>query len=150
MCSVYPSYHIPFIHLSLPCIHLFTPVIHVYTPHILEYVIYTPNTPQTTPLNALHTPYIHHYIHHCMTGTNVSGTTGTRLQEGNKINESLTQLGIVIRALTEDEAKATKASPKSGKSSPKGGAKGGAIGRHHIPYRSSKLTRLLQVPFKTN
>ena len=76
-----------------------------------------------------------------MTGTNVSGTTGTRLQEGNKINESLTQLGIVIRALTEDEA---KASPKSGKSSPKGGAKG----RHHIPYRSSKLTRLLQVPLK--
>ena len=80
-----------------------------------------------------------------MTGTNVSGTTGTRLQEGNKINESLTQLGIVIRALTEDEA---KASPKSGKSSPKGVAKGGAKGRHHIPYRSSKLTRLLQVPLK--
>lgn len=48
-----------------------------------------------------------------------TGATGDRLKEGSKINLSLSALGNVISALSE------------------GGAK-------HIPYRDSKLTRLLQ------
>merc|ERR1712060_478969 len=45
--------------------------------------------------------------------------TGARLQEANKINLSLSALGNVISALVDGKSK-------------------------HIPYRSSKLTRLLQ------
>ncbi|CAM9319923.1 unnamed protein product, partial [Ectocarpus fasciculatus] len=48
-----------------------------------------------------------------------TGASGDRLKEGSKINLSLSALGNVISALSE------------------GGAK-------HIPYRDSKLTRLLQ------
>lgn len=48
-----------------------------------------------------------------------AGATGTRLREGAKINQSLSALGNVVNALTEK-------------------------GRTHIPYRDSKLTRLLQ------
>eukprot|EP00736_Rhodelphis_marinus_P008000 Rmarinus@m.7700 len=50
----------------------------------------------------------------------VTGATGKRLEESKKINQSLSALGNVIAALTE---------PK---------------GRQHIPYRDSKLTRLLE------
>eukprot|EP00002_Diphylleia_rotans_P024614 TRINITY_DN4867_c0_g1_i6.p1 TRINITY_DN4867_c0_g1~~TRINITY_DN4867_c0_g1_i6.p1 ORF type:complete len:835 (+),score=193.28 TRINITY_DN4867_c0_g1_i6:114-2507(+) len=50
---------------------------------------------------------------------NKTGATGERLKEGCKINLSLSALGNVISALVD------------GKS-------------HHIPYRDSKLTRLLQ------
>eukprot|EP00026_Physarum_polycephalum_P001361 Phypoly_transcript_01362.p1 GENE.Phypoly_transcript_01362~~Phypoly_transcript_01362.p1 ORF type:complete len:840 (+),score=175.37 Phypoly_transcript_01362:739-3258(+) len=50
----------------------------------------------------------------------VSGSTGKRLEESKKINQSLSALGNVIAALTD---------PK---------------GRPHIPYRDSKLTRLLE------
>ena len=50
----------------------------------------------------------------------LSGATGTRLEESKKINQSLSALGNVIKALTE---------PK---------------GRPHIPYRDSKLTRILE------
>ena len=49
-----------------------------------------------------------------------SGATGVRLEESKKINQSLSALGNVIKALTE---------PK---------------GRPHIPYRDSKLTRILE------
>ncbi len=48
-----------------------------------------------------------------------TGATGDRLKEGSKINLSLSALGNVISALSEGTAK-------------------------HIPYRDSKLTRLLQ------
>ena len=50
----------------------------------------------------------------------VSGATGQQLEESKKINKSLSALGNVIYALTD---------PK---------------GRTHIPYRDSKLTRLLE------
>jgi len=50
----------------------------------------------------------------------LSGATGQRLEESKKINQSLSALGNVIAALTD---------PK---------------GRSHIPYRDSKLTRILE------
>jgi hypothetical protein len=49
-----------------------------------------------------------------------SGATGERLKEATKINLSLSALGNVISALVDGKCK-------------------------HIPYRDSKLTRLLQV-----
>lgn len=51
----------------------------------------------------------------------LTGATGDRLKEATKINLSLSALGNVISALVD-------------------GRPGG-----HIPYRDSKLTRLLQV-----
>ena len=50
----------------------------------------------------------------------LTGATGRRLEECKKINQSLSALGNVIAALTD---------PK---------------GRSHIPYRDSKLTRILE------
>jgi len=50
----------------------------------------------------------------------VTGATGQRLEETKKINQSLSSLGNVIAALTERRP------------------------RQHIPYRDSKLTRLLE------
>ena len=50
----------------------------------------------------------------------VTGATGQRLEESKKINQSLSCLGNVISALTDSK------------------------GRPHIPYRDSKLTRLLE------
>mmetsp|Transcript_91920 Transcript_91920/g.259042 ORF Transcript_91920/g.259042 Transcript_91920/m.259042 type:complete len:1077 (-) Transcript_91920:62-3292(-) len=50
----------------------------------------------------------------------LTGATGQRLEETKKINQSLSALGNVISALTERRA------------------------RQHIPYRDSKLTRLLE------
>ena len=53
----------------------------------------------------------------------VSGATGLRLEESKKINASLSALGNVIAALCECQS-------------------GGQ--RTHVPYRDSKLTRLLE------
>jgi kinesin family protein 3/17 len=50
----------------------------------------------------------------------LSGATGQRLEESKKINQSLSALGNVIAALTDVK------------------------GRQHIPYRDSKLTRILE------
>lgn len=50
----------------------------------------------------------------------VTGATGKRLEESKSINQSLSCLGNVISALTDSK------------------------GRLHIPYRDSKLTRLLE------
>ena len=49
-----------------------------------------------------------------------TGATGARLKEATKINLSLSALGNVISALVDSKSK-------------------------HIPYRDSKLTRMLQV-----
>jgi hypothetical protein len=51
----------------------------------------------------------------------LTGATGVRLEESKKINQSLSALGNVIKALTE-----TKGT------------------RSHVPYRDSKLTRVLE------
>ncbi len=50
----------------------------------------------------------------------VTGATGKRLEESKKINQSLSCLGNVIAALTDQKP------------------------RSHIPYRDSKLTRILE------
>ena len=52
--------------------------------------------------------------------TRVTGATGKQLEESKKINKSLSALGNVINALTDTKE------------------------RKHIPYRDSKLTRLLE------
>lgn len=53
----------------------------------------------------------------------ISGATGQRLEESKKINASLSALGNVIAALVECQGGGT---------------------RKHVPYRDSKLTRLLE------
>ncbi|KAF4693699.1 hypothetical protein FOZ60_010372 [Perkinsus olseni] len=59
----------------------------------------------------------------------LTGATGIRLEESKKINQSLSALGNVIAALTEASRAEATAS---------------GSGRSHIPYRDSKLTRLLE------
>lgn len=49
-----------------------------------------------------------------------TGATGVRLEESKKINQSLSALGNVIAALTDSK------------------------GKSHIPYRDSKITRILE------
>ena len=51
----------------------------------------------------------------------VTGATGKRLEECKKINQSLSCLGNVIAALTDSKGQ-----------------------KSHIPYRDSKITRLLE------
>lgn len=53
----------------------------------------------------------------------LTGAKGTRLEESKKINQSLSALGNVIGALTDPKRRGIKA---------------------HIPYRDSKLTRILE------
>ncbi|KAL4430593.1 hypothetical protein ABPG77_005833 [Micractinium sp. CCAP 211/92] len=53
----------------------------------------------------------------------VTGATGKRLEESKKINQSLSALGNVIAALTDPR---------------------GRESRPHVPYRDSKLTRILE------
>jgi len=55
-------------------------------------------------------------------------SSGTRLREAAFINKGLLALGNVINALSESETQ----------------SKGGKGGHRHVPYRDSKLTRLLQ------
>eukprot|EP00956_Cyclotella_meneghiniana_P014035 scaffold20782_cov55-Cyclotella_meneghiniana.AAC.4 len=61
-----------------------------------------------------------------------TGSTGVRQKEGNYINKSLLTLGHVVHKLSEISARAEK--QNDGLLPPK----------EHIPYRDSKLTRLLQ------
>ena len=69
--------------------------------------------------------YLHNLLHNvllysiCWCIVLFSGATGDRLKEATKINLSLSALGNVISALVDGKSK-------------------------HIPYRDSKLTRLLQ------
>jgi centromeric protein E len=66
-----------------------------------------------------------------------TGSKGMRQKEGQYINKSLLTLGHVIYKLAEVSSK--------------GGANGGrAIDATHIPYRDSKLTRLLQPSLSGN
>lgn len=64
-----------------------------------------------------------------LAGSEKAAETKERRQEGAHINKSLLTLGTVIAKLSEWKDKEGKASDKDGK---------------HLPYRDSKLTRLLQ------
>ncbi|OAR02834.1 hypothetical protein LLEC1_05170 [Akanthomyces lecanii] len=64
-----------------------------------------------------------------LAGSEKAAETKERRQEGAHINKSLLTLGTVIAKLSEWKDKDGKASDKDGK---------------HLPYRDSKLTRLLQ------
>lgn len=55
--------------------------------------------------------------------TRQTGAQGTTLEEAKGINKSLSALGNVIKALTEDKA--------------------------HVPFRDSKLTRILKSALST-
>ena len=79
---------------------------------------YTASQPACPPMSRDATTDIACWYRHCSHDT---GATGDRLKEATKINLSLSALGNVISALVD-------------------GRPGG-----HIPYRDSKLTRLLQV-----
>ena len=74
--------------------------------------------------------YLSHFSHlQCPAGSErakETGTTGQAFAEGVTINKGLSALGNVISALTEGS------------------------GRKHIPYRDSKLTRLLQVQLQAS
>lgn len=64
-----------------------------------------------------------------LAGSEKAAETKERRQEGAHINKSLLTLGTVIAKLSERKDKGEKATDKDGK---------------HLPYRDSKLTRLLQ------
>ncbi|KAK3695043.1 kinesin motor domain-containing protein [Podospora appendiculata] len=64
-----------------------------------------------------------------LAGSEKAAETKERRQEGSHINKSLLTLGTVIAKLTEHKDKDGKPADKDGK---------------HLPYRDSKLTRLLQ------
>lgn len=64
-----------------------------------------------------------------LAGSEKAAESKERRQEGSHINKSLLTLGTVIAKLSEQKDKDGKAADKDGK---------------HLPYRDSKLTRLLQ------
>lgn len=64
-----------------------------------------------------------------LAGSEKAAESKERRQEGSHINKSLLTLGTVIAKLSEHKDKDGKAADKDGK---------------HLPYRDSKLTRLLQ------
>lgn len=64
-----------------------------------------------------------------LAGSEKAAETKERRQEGSHINKSLLTLGTVISKLSEQKEKDGKGGDKDGK---------------HLPYRDSKLTRLLQ------
>ena len=71
-----------------------------------------------------------------------------QMQEGAAINKSLSALGNVINALTEGPSggKAKAGTARKGAASARAGGTGTAAGaaNSYVPYRSSKLTRLLE------
>lgn len=66
----------------------------------------------------------------------VTGATGRRLEESKRINQSLSALGNVIAALTDPKRRGGGAGAGAGAGPPSSTG--------HIPYRDSKLTRLLE------
>jgi len=67
-----------------------------------------------------------------------TGATGTRQKEGQYINKSLLTLGHVVHKLSEISLRAEQQQNNSG------GPSITPTIKEHIPYRDSKLTRLLQ------
>lgn len=70
-----------------------------------------------------------------------TGATGQTLEEAKKINKSLSALGMVINALTDGKVRWAGQAFCRG---PRADYQSGLIQSAHIPYRDSKLTRILQ------
>ena len=68
-----------------------------------------------------------------------SGATGAALREAGNINKSLLALGNVVAELSREGRHVDHAQPLSGE-----------MDKHHVPYRDSKLTRLLQASLGGN
>jgi len=76
-----------------------------------------------------------------------TGVSGMRLRESKGINQGLLALGKVISALATAHQRA-KSTLNGGGIGDTGSAGSGHFGHLHVPYRDSKLTRLLQVTFR--
>jgi hypothetical protein len=72
----------------------------------------------------------------------VTGATGRRLEESKRINQSLSALGNVIAALTDPKRRGGGQVGAAGASATTSTSTTTTTG--HIPYRDSKLTRLLE------
>lgn len=70
-----------------------------------------------------------------------TGATGVRFAESVRINQGLLALGNVISALGDDKKEKRR---RQRKAKGGGGRSTGGRGHLHVPYRESKLTRLLQ------